>query len=78
MKSSKEVNEISKYFKNSKPSITALNQAKSYIQLAKNISNTEKVLKIKVVFSFSRQPTSRTSKRSSRKITTPNLSHIST
>ena len=28
--------------------MTALNQAKSYAQLAKNVSNTEKVLKIKV------------------------------
>ena len=37
-----------KYIKTSKPSITALNQAKSYAQLAKNVSNTEEVLKIKV------------------------------
>ena len=47
-KSPKEVNEILKYFKTSKPPMTALNQAKSYAQLAKNVSNTEKVLKIKV------------------------------
>ena len=44
----KEINGISKYFKTSKPSTTALNQAKLYVQSAKNISNTEKVLKIKV------------------------------
>jgi len=48
VKSSKEINEISKYFKTSKPSTTALNQAKSYAQSAKNISNTEEMLKIKV------------------------------
>jgi len=46
-KSPKEVNEILKYFKTSKPFMTVLNQAKSYAQSAKNVSNTEKVLKIK-------------------------------
>ena len=50
-KSPKEVNEISKYFKTSKPSSTALNQAKSYAQSAKYVSNTKTVLKIKVAFS---------------------------
>ena len=50
VKSSKEVNEISEYFKTSKPSMTAPNQAKSYAQSAKNISNTEEVLKIKMAF----------------------------
>ena len=50
VKSPKEVKEISKYFK-SKPPLTTLNHTKSYAQSARNISNTEKVLKIKVAFS---------------------------
>ena len=50
-KSLKEVNEISKYFKSNRSIKTILNQAKLYTQSAKNISNTEKVLKIKEAFS---------------------------
>ena len=49
-KSLKEVKEISKYFKPTKP--VTNNKAKNflYIQASKNIGNTEKILKIKEAF----------------------------
>jgi len=49
-KSPKEVNKISKYFKSNKSINTIPNQAKLYTQLAKNISNTKEVLRIKEAF----------------------------
>jgi len=48
-KSPKKIKEILKYFK-SKPPLTTPNHTKSYAQLARNISNTEEVLKIKAAF----------------------------
>ena len=52
-KSSKEVNEISKYFKSNKPfTKTIPTMAKLYTQSARNVSNTKEVLKIKEAFPF--------------------------
>ena len=49
-KSKKEVNIISKYFQNNKPSIEPKKPAMSYAQALKPTANTSKVLKIKETF----------------------------
>jgi len=49
-KSSKEVNQISKYFKNLKPTPIVKSNPKSYLQASKPVSYTEEVIKIKNIF----------------------------
>jgi len=50
-KSPKEVNEISKYFKTTKPFHAKMNHGKSYTQASLATNNTEEILKIKEMFS---------------------------
>ena len=49
-KSKKEVNVISKYFQNNKPSVEPKKPAMSYAQALKLTANTSEVLKIKETF----------------------------
>ena len=49
-KSQKEVNQISKYFKNTKPINSSNQTKKSYAQASKQNCNTSKVIKIKDIF----------------------------
>ena len=49
-KSSKEVKEISKYFKTMSPTQANINNTKSYTQASKSRSSTKKILKIEKTF----------------------------
>jgi len=51
-KSQKEVNIISKYFKNKQPEVQTPRKTKSYAQVSKQTTSTSDVIKIKEIFPF--------------------------